>query len=171
MINYIKNILKGIISLCEGLSVTLKHVFRKPITLQYPEQKPDLSLRYRGRLTMPVDPEKNDVRCTACMICARVCPNHSIMEIEKVFEDGKPKPKVKKYIYNLGTCMFCNLCVEACPFAAIIMSDEYGVADEDKNKFVIDLVAEKYQLTGKKLNWWKSKFKIENIEQEVEVKK
>ncbi len=166
MIKYIKNIITGIISLCEGLSVTLKHVFRKPITLQYPEQKPDLQLRYRGRLVMPVDPEKNDIRCTACMICAKVCPNHSILEIEKVIEDGKPKPKAKKYIYNLGTCMFCNLCVEACPFAAIIMSDEYALANEDKEKLILELVSEKYNLTGKKLNWWKSKFKDETINKE-----
>ncbi len=168
MFNYIKNIITGIISLCDGLSVTLKHVFRKPITLQYPEQKPDLQLRFRGRLVMPIDPEKNDNRCTGCMMCAKICPNHSIMEIEKVMEDGKPKPKVKKYIYNFGTCMFCNLCVEVCPFAAIIMSDEYALADENKEKFILDLVAERYNLTGKKLNWWKSKFKKEPAEEKVQ---
>jgi len=168
MIRYFLNIIKGIISLCEGLGVTLKHVFRKPITLQYPEQKPDLALRFRGRLVMPLDTEKNDNRCTACMMCAKVCPNASIIEIEKVVEDGKPKPKAKKYIYNLGTCIFCNLCVEVCPFAAIVMSDDFATADYNKDNLIIDLVAEKYQISGKKANWWKSKFK-EEITKEQKV--
>ena len=161
MFNYIKNIIKGTISLCEGLSVTLKHFFKKPITLQYPEEKPDLALRFRGRLVMPLDMEKNDIRCTACMLCARICPNGSIMEIEKLMVDGKPKPKATKYIYNLSTCMFCNLCVEVCPFGAIVMSDEYELGTYDKDSLILDLVQEKYILKGKKVRWWQSKFKEE----------
>jgi NADH-quinone oxidoreductase subunit I len=160
MFKYLKDIIKGIISLCEGLWVTLKHVFRGPSTLQYPEEKPDLAMRFRGRLVMPIDPEKNDHRCTACMLCVKACPNRSIELIEKVAgEDGKPKPKASKYIYNLGTCMFCNLCVEACNFGAIVMSDEYENASQDKNDFIIDLVAEKYKISGKKEKWWIGKLK------------
>ena len=161
MIKYISDIIKGIISLIEGLGVTLKHCFRKPITLQYPEQRPDLPLRFRGRLVMPVDPATNDNRCTACMICVRACPNHSI-ECEKIIgEDGKPKPKPASYTYNMGSCMYCNLCVEACPFAAIIMSDEYETGTENKAELTLDLAAEKYALKGKKTVWWTAKFKTE----------
>ena len=79
----------------------------------------------------------------------KACPNLSI-RTEKVVEDGKAKPKAAKYNYNLATCMFCNLCVEACPFGAIIMSEEYELAVRDKSELMIDLVAEKYVLKGKK---------------------
>ena len=109
---------------------------------------------------MPVDPDKGDNRCTGCMICIKACPNASI-SCEKVIEDGKPKPKAKSYTYDLGSCMFCNLCVEACPFAAIIMSHEYELGTENKEDMVMDLVAEKYELKGKQLKWWQSKFKEE----------
>jgi NADH-quinone oxidoreductase subunit I len=161
MIKYLVDLVKGIVSLFEGLGVTLKHCFRRPITLQYPEKRPDVSLRFRGRLVMPVDPATGDNRCTACMICVRACPNHSI-DVEKLIgEDGKPKPKVSKYIYNLGSCMFCNLCVESCAFAAIIMSDEYETAVQNKTSLIMDLAAEKYKLSGKKAPWWQSKFKQE----------
>lgn len=160
MFKYLKDIFTGIISLCEGLWVTLKHCFRPRATLQYPEERPELSLRFRGRLVMPIDPEKGAHRCTACMLCVKACPNRSIELIEKeVGEDGKPKPKACKYVYNLGTCMFCNLCVEACSFGAIVMSDEYENATMDKKSLTMDLVAEKYVIKGKKEKWWISKFK------------
>ena len=161
MIKYLVDLLKGIISLLEGLGVTLIHCFRRPITLLYPESKPDISLRFRGRLVMPVDTATGDNRCTACMLCVKACPNHSI-DVEKLIgEDGRPKPKASKYIYNMASCMYCNLCVESCSFAAIVMSDEYENASEDKASLTLDLCAEKYKISGKKAPWWQSKFKQE----------
>lgn len=160
MIKYFADIIKGIFSLVEGLMVTLKHLFKKPITLQYPEEREEMKLRFRGRLVLPVDPEKGDNRCTACMICVKACPNYSI-QIEKVMEDGKPKPKAAAYKYNLGSCIFCNLCVESCPFAAIVMSDDYETATPDKAALSLELVSEKHVLKGPKLQWWQSKFKTE----------
>ena len=55
--------------------------------------------------------------------------------------------------------MFCNLCVEACPFGAIIMSHDYELAVYNKEELEVDLVSEKYALTGKQEKWWKGKFK------------
>ncbi len=161
MIKYVLDILKGIMNLMEGLAVTLKHCFRKPITLQYPEKKEEMKLRFRGRLALPYDQATGDHKCTACMLCVKACPNHSL-EVEKMIgEDGKPKPKASKYHYNMGSCIYCNLCVESCAFAAIIMSDEYETATEDKASLSMELVSEKYVLKGKKLPWWQSKFKSE----------
>lgn len=160
MVKYCRDVVNGMISLLAGLVVTLKHAFRKPVTLQYPDERPDLPVRFRGRLVLPVDPEKGGNRCTACMLCVRACPNGSIA-ISKAVVEGKPRPQAASYHYNLATCMFCNLCVEACPFAAIIMSDEYECAVADKGELQRELVAEQYQLRGKKEKWWLSKFKEE----------
>ncbi len=161
MFKYIADIIKGIISLAEGLAVTFKYLFVKPYTMQYPDEKPDLPTRFRGRLVMPIDPDKNDNRCTACNICVKACPNRSL-EVEKIVDEtGKPKPKAAKFMYNMATCMFCNLCVESCPFFAIVMSDEYELATPDKSGLMLELVSEKYGLQGKKANWWKTKFKEE----------
>jgi NADH-quinone oxidoreductase subunit I len=149
----------GILSLVKGLLITLKYMFARPITIQYPEQRAALPLRYRGRLVLPVDPEKGSHRCTACMRCVQACPNHSI-DVEKVIDaEGKPRPKASWYRYNLGTCMFCNLCVEACPFFALVMSDEYELASTDKSRLMLDLVAEGYKLAGPKAGWWQAKFR------------
>jgi NADH-quinone oxidoreductase subunit I len=108
---------------------------------------------------MPVDPEKGTNRCTACMRCVNICPNHSIDIEKQTGPDGAPLPKPAKYLYNLSTCMFCNLCVEVCPFFALVMSDEHELATTDRGGFVRDLAAEKYRLTGKKASWWQRKFR------------
>jgi NADH-quinone oxidoreductase subunit I len=161
MIKYTLQIFQGSISLLKGMAITFKYMFKRPITVQYPDEKREMPLRYRGRLVLPVDPEKGDHRCTGCMACVRACPNRSL-EVERITDEtGKPRPKAARFRYNLGTCMFCNLCVEACTFAAIIMSDEYECSTEDKAKLQLELVGEKYQLTGKKAPWWQSKFKVE----------
>jgi NADH-quinone oxidoreductase subunit I len=155
----IGRVLSGIASLGRGLWITFAYMFRKPITVQYPEQRVVLPLRFRGRLVMPVDPEKGTNRCTACMRCVNICPNHSIDIEKQTGPDGAPLPKPAKYLYNLGTCMFCNLCVEVCPFFALVMSDEHELATTDRGGFVRDLAAEKYRLTGKKASWWQRKFR------------
>lgn len=161
MTEYLADIYNGIKSLSAGLGVTLKHCFSKPITLQYPEERPGLPLRARGRLVMPVDPATGANRCTACLLCAKACPNGSIEITKDVGEDGRPKPRAAKYLYRSGNCMYCNLCVEACPFAAILMSEEYETGTGDRESLVMDLAAEKPALTGKKLAWWLAKFKGE----------
>jgi NADH-quinone oxidoreductase subunit I len=156
-----RQVLSGIASLGKGLWITFRYMFRRPITIQYPEQRTVLPLRYRGRLVMPIDPEKGDNRCTACMRCVKICPNHSIDIEKQTGTDGMPAAKPAKYLYNLGTCMFCNLCVEVCPFFALVMSDEHELSATDKSGMVIDLAAEKHQLTGRKAAWWQRKFKVE----------
>jgi len=159
MDSYLAGAVRGIVSLAKGLGITFSYLFQKPITVQYPEERVALPLRFRGRLVLPVDPKTGRNRCTACMRCVRICPNHSI-DIEKASDpDPAAKPRPARYLYNLGTCMFCNLCVETCPFFAIVLSDEHELAMTDRSGLVIDLVAEQYKLSGKKAPWWQGKFR------------
>lgn len=161
MIKFLSEIIIGTISLLKGMAITFKAMFKKPITVQYPDERREPPLRFRGRLVLPVDPEKGEHRCTACMLCVKACPNRSI-EIEKVVDEtGKPRPRAARYEYNLSTCMFCNLCVEACSFAAIVMSNDYELSTEDKTNLKLELVGEKYRIQGKKAAWWQAKFKTE----------
>jgi NADH-quinone oxidoreductase subunit I len=157
--NYLSAVFKGIESLAKGMAITFSYLFRRPITVQYPEKRVELPLRSRGRLVLPVDPEKGTNRCTACMRCVETCPNHSIDVEKEIGPDGAAKPRAARYLYNLGTCMFCNLCVEVCPFFALVMSDEHELDTTDRSGLVIDLVAEKHTLTGKKAGWWQRKFR------------
>jgi NADH-quinone oxidoreductase subunit I len=155
----VTRVFKGIVSLLQGMGITFSYLFRKPITIQYPEKRVAMPLRFRGRLVLPIDPEKGADRCTACMRCVKICPNHSIDIVKQSGPDGTPIPRPAKYMYNVGTCMFCNLCVETCPYFAIVMSDEHELAATDKSGLLIDLVAERHTLQGKKAAWWQKKFR------------
>jgi NADH-quinone oxidoreductase subunit I len=159
MDNYFVEFFRGILSLLKGMAITFRYMFRRPITIQYPEQRVVLPLRFRGRLVLPVDPEKGAHRCTACKRCVQVCPNHSIDVEKMVDEEGKPRPRASRYHYDLGTCIFCNLCVEVCPFFALVMSDEHELAVTDKALLQRELVSEAYRLEGPKAAWWQGKFR------------
>jgi NADH-quinone oxidoreductase subunit I len=72
-------------------------------------------------------------RCTACGICAKVCPPQCIWIVRAVGEDGKPKPKASEFYIDIDICMNCGYCVEFCPFDAIKMDNEYELAGYERH--------------------------------------
>lgn len=104
--------------LVKGLKVTIKHLFDRKLTEQYPEERPRLFSRFRGRLA--IEPEK----CIACGICVRTCPNGVLTLQEGRDETGKKK-KLESYLIDHQYCMFCNLCVENCPTGCLYFSHDF----------------------------------------------
>jgi len=121
---------EAMVSLLKGMVVTLRQLFSKPCTIQYPEERLEWPERTRGRLVMPRDAETGKHRCTACLMCQRICPNGSI-EI-KVKSVAGNKRELDDYLHHLDRCTFCGLCVEVCPFDALRMSHEHELATLDK---------------------------------------
>ncbi|NDW08616.1 4Fe-4S binding protein [Dysgonomonas sp. 520] len=125
---YFSGMFKGIWSLLTGMSVTLKELFAKKVTQQYPENRKTLEMspRFKGVLIMPHD-ENNEHACTACGICQMNCPNGTIKVLSKMIEteDGKKKKILDQHQYDLGMCTFCNLCVITCPQDAIIFDQDF----------------------------------------------
>jgi len=132
-----------VISLFKGLAITLRQLFSKPCTIQYPEERLVWPPRTRGRLVMPQDTETGKVRCTACMLCQRICPNGSIEITTRTNEAGRRE--LADYIHHLDRCTFCGLCVEICTFDALRMSHEHELAVEDKARLKRRLQAEVIQ--------------------------
>lgn len=116
---------KGLIN---GLRLSLKNALRGPITVMYPYEKLELPERSRWAVR-PTFFDDGSPRCTACMTCVRVCPDH-ILSIDLEARDDKVK-HIDAFGYEIGACMMCGLCVEACPFDAIKMSHEYELAVTD----------------------------------------
>ncbi|MFZ4739908.1 MAG: 4Fe-4S binding protein [Bacteroidales bacterium] len=141
IIDYFKELFKGIKTLLTGMKVT-GYYFVHPksiITQQYPENRKTLKMfdRFKGEVTMPHD-ENNQHKCTACGICEINCPNGSIEVISKQVEkaDGKMKKELDVYIYKLSMCTFCGLCVKVCPQDAIIFSQGFEHAVFNKEKLI-----------------------------------
>ncbi len=123
-----------------GMMITIKHLFRKKVTIQYPEQKREFSKVYRGKHILKRD-EQGRENCTACGLCAVSCPAEAITMV------AAERKKGEEYLYreekyastfeiNMLRCIFCGLCEEACPKDAIYLTEELMPANYDRSNFI-----------------------------------
>jgi len=115
--------------------VTLRNMFSKPVTVQYPEQKQVLPERYRARLILTRDPDGEE-RCVACHLCSAVCPVDCISMQAAEAEDGRRY--ADWFRINFTRCIFCGLCTEACPTLAIQVTSEFEICGRDPLKLVYE---------------------------------
>lgn len=139
---YFSSVGKGIKSLVAGMQVTGKELITPKITECYPENRGSLEIsdRFRAELTLKYDSEGNH-KCIGCGICQMNCPNGTIQLTTKMVElpDGKKKRKLDKYMYDLGSCTFCMLCVTTCPQNALEFSNDFEQAVFTRDKLVKQL--------------------------------
>ena len=114
------------------------------LTIQYPEEKRLLPERFRYIPMLLWDTEKGEDRCTACGICAKVCPPQCIWIVRDSDENGKPVTRPAEFFIDVAVCMSCSFCVEFCPFDAIKMNHDYELAVYDRYP---QLVYDKEELT------------------------
>ncbi|MDO8672923.1 MAG: NADH-quinone oxidoreductase subunit I [Dehalococcoidia bacterium] len=122
--------IKGMV---KGMATTLSTMFRRPVTIQYPEQRRPVEERFRGAPALLWDAEVSEPYCTGCGICQRECPVGAISVTMKDNEKAKEGKSTRKkivdvYQLNLGRCTFCEICVEVCNFNAIKMSHQFELA-------------------------------------------
>ena len=122
-----------------GFWTTGKHIFRRPVTVQYPEQKRVPSPRYRARIVLTRDPDGGE-RCVACYLCSAACP------VDCISMQAAERPDGRRYAewfrINFSRCIFCGLCAEACPTMAIQMTPDFEICKRN----IMDLVYEKEDL-------------------------
>ena len=136
-------------SLVVGHSVTAREIATRPITVLYPEEKPEFPTGSRSVPVLKVNEESGFINCTSCGLCERTCPPGCIEIVQAVDPaTNKKKPWPHSYTLDLSHCMVCNLCVEACPFDALEMLDVPELATYQ----VQDLKFHKEQL----LDLWKT---------------
>lgn len=147
--SYFSEIRGGVRSLVTGLGVTLREYFTKKVTEQYPENRKTtlhVAKRHRGRLMMKRD-EADAVKCVACLMCEKACPNGTIKIVSEMVtnDEGKKKRQLVDYQYDLGDCMFCQLCVNACNFDAIDFTNDFENSVFDRDRLVLHLDKEHYE--------------------------
>jgi NADH-quinone oxidoreductase subunit I len=122
--------------IARGMMTTLWHFFfAKPVTVQYPEERVELPPWTRGRPRLIYDVDSGDLRCTACGACALACPV-DVIKIEQHPAQGKGKV-MDRFDLDMGGCIECALCVEACPFRAIVMAPDFEFGTYDRERSLV----------------------------------
>ena len=127
-------------AIVEGLKTTVKHVVkRQTVTEQYPEEKPNLPLHYRGVHRLNRD-EQDRVKCVACMLCATACPANCIaIEAAAAPPDWPDRDKFPAtFVLDELRCIYCGMCEEACPVDAIELTHIYDLTGEKRSDLVYD---------------------------------
>ena len=132
--DYFSSLGAGIASLVKGMTVTGKEFVTPKLTEKYPENRDTVHVpeRFRAILELKYDDEGRH---------KRNCPNGTISLSTKMVDtaDGKKKRKLDKYMYDLGSCTFCQLCVSSCPQNAIEFSNDFEQAVFTREKLVKQL--------------------------------
>lgn len=134
-----RDTIKKIACMMNGLLIVLKHAFKKPTTINYPEVKRKLPARSRGRhyLTRWEDGLE---RCVGCELCAIVCPSQAIYVKPAANDPEHPNSRGERYAtdfqINMLRCIFCGYCEEACPTGAIILGNEYELSGYTRESLI-----------------------------------
>jgi NADH-quinone oxidoreductase subunit I len=134
---YLRKAWMGFYTVLLGLRVTLKYLVSKPITLQYPDERWEMPDGARGRLFNDIDD------CIGCLACVRACPVGCItvetrkppkgLDLGKTTDGTSKKLVVPKFEIDISTCLYCGLCVEACPTPCLRMTKEYEYSTYDRS--------------------------------------
>jgi NADH-quinone oxidoreductase subunit I len=111
------------------------HLFRRRVTLLYPEQKPALRPRWRGRIVLARDPDGGE-RCVACYLCAAACPVDCIALQATEDPHGRRYPEF--FRINFSRCIFCGYCEEACPTYAIQLTPDFEMSEYTRPNLVYE---------------------------------
>lgn len=134
-----KNFWEAAAALGEGFATTFRHLFRRPITEEYPEFKRELPARSRARIVLTRDPDGGE-RCVACYLCSAACPVSCISMQSAEAPDGRRY--AVWFRINFARCIYCGLCEEACPTSAIQLTPYFETCERE----ILSLVYEKADL-------------------------
>lgn len=111
------------------------HAFAPRRTVLYPEDRPALPARWRGRIILTRDPEGRE-RCVACYLCAAACPVDCISLQAAEDEHGRRYPAF--FRINFSRCIFCGYCEEACPTYAIQLTPDFEMSEWKRGSLVYE---------------------------------
>jgi NADH-quinone oxidoreductase subunit I len=121
--------------LISGMALTLRYMFKTPVTVNYPYEKGPLSPRFRGEHALRRYPNGEE-RCIACKLCEAICPALAITIEAEPREDGSRR--TTRYDIDMTKCIYCGYCQEACPVDAIVEGPNFEFASETREELFYD---------------------------------
>ncbi|MFC1536496.1 NADH-quinone oxidoreductase subunit NuoI [Pseudomonadota bacterium] len=136
-----------LLELLRGMALTGKYLFKKKITVEYPEERTPLSPRFRGLHALCLY-ENGEERCIACKLCEVICPALAIIIESEERDDGSRR--TTRYDIDMTKCIYCGFCQEACPVDAIVETQDFEYAAETRaalyyDKEMLLKVGERYE--------------------------
>ena len=139
MPSIVREVGETFVTLFKGFSVTLRTMFRKTTTENFPEVPPSVQPRYRGIHVLQRD-ENGFEKCVGCFLCAAACPANCIYieAAENTESAAHLCGRALRKVYNIdySRCIFCGYCVEACPTDAITHGHSIELAPYDINALI-----------------------------------
>lgn len=121
----------------DAMKVTFKHMFYRPITIQYPREERTIPDAHRGALAL-LRYDGGQERCVGCDLCEAACPSRCIKVISEEDRSLPLQRYAKEFYIDITKCVFCGYCVEACPVNALAMTKLYEYSTHDKRTLLFD---------------------------------
>ena len=122
-----------------GLRITMANMLKPPVTLEYPDERPEIPPGYRGVPTLVRDPDGRE-KCVACQLCEFVCPPKAIRvtpsEISPDSENAHVEKAPEEFEINMLRCIYCGFCQEVCPEEAIFLQDIFSLSGTSREELV-----------------------------------
>ena len=150
----------------DAMKVTFKHMFHKPMTLQYPREQRTLPDTHRGALAL-LRYDDHQERCVGCDLCEAACPSRCIKVISSEDPERPLQRFASEFYIDITKCVFCGYCVEACPVNALAMTKMYEFSTHDKRTLLFDK-KRLYEIGERHLEDAKKYLYAHNQEQNVE---
>ena len=137
---YFYDIFHSLYTVVIGMKITIKHLFTRSATVQYPTVKMKIPERARNRLFVNIDD------CIGCDQCSIACPVDCItietikstpdMDLGMTSKNTKKRLYVPRFDIDIAKCCYCGLCVWPCPTECIVMTDVYEFAEFDRQNLI-----------------------------------
>jgi NADH-quinone oxidoreductase subunit I len=132
--------------LLEGLRITWRHfartLFKRALTMQYPEERWVVPPGYRGAPYLVKD-QDGATKCVSCQLCEFVCPPKAIKIIPpgpagQIADRTNAEKMPREFEINMLRCIFCGFCQEVCPEEAIFLQKDYSLVALTRGEMIYD---------------------------------